>query len=124
MIIYDFKTGDVVVRIAPAKPCSGDGTGDRSYLGEKLIFIGIANGQIYLKRTDSFSINTFGDNMIDLDLDLWDEKWEYYIDPNTLSEIGIPLIDSSTLETQLKNAITSENYELATKIKKLIDNKK
>jgi len=124
MIIYDFKTGDVVVRIAPAKPCGGDGTGDRSYLGEKLIFIGIANGQIYLKRTDSFSINTFGDNMIDLDLDLWDEKWEYYIDPNTLSEIGIPLIDSSTLETQLKNAITSENYELATKIKKLIDNKK
>ena len=66
--IYDFNKGDEIVRVVPAKEYS-TGVRDRSYMGEKLIFVGIANGQIYFKRTDSFSISIFGDKLLNLSLD-------------------------------------------------------
>jgi len=49
--IDQFKTGDEIVRLEPAKPYR-TATRDRSYLGEKLTFIGVANGNIYLERDD------------------------------------------------------------------------
>lgn len=82
--IYDFKKGDEIVRVQSAKPYS-TGLRDRSYMGEKLIFIGIANGQIYCQRTDALSLKIFGDKTLGLSLDLWDEGWDLFIDPKTLS---------------------------------------
>jgi len=82
--IYDFKKGDKIVRIQPAKPYQNR-MRDRSYMGEKLIFVGIANGQIYCKRTDRLSLSIFGDELLGLALDVWDEGWDLFIDPKTLS---------------------------------------
>jgi len=92
--IYDFKKGDKITRVQPAKPYLAvinglfgqekDGVRDRSYIGEKLIFVGIANGRIYCQRTDSFSLSIFGDKLLDLALDIWDEGWDLFIDPKKL----------------------------------------
>ena len=125
--IYDFKKGDEIVRISPAKPYQNTrdlfgneniGIRDRSYMGEKLIFVGIANGQIYCQRTDSLSKALFGDKLLDLDLALWDDGWEYYVDPTTLMEDIDNIVDDSIIEEQINKAILSEDYELAGKLKK------
>jgi hypothetical protein len=125
--IYDFKKGDEIVRIQPAKPYSAvrigffgqeeGGVRDRSYMGEKLIFVGIANGQIYCQRTDSFSLSMFGDKLLNLSLDIWDEGWDLFIDPKKLLEGFEPKMDASTIEEQIKKAIENEDYELAEKLK-------
>ena len=114
--IYEFKKGDEIVRIIPAKPLSD--MRDRSYLGEKMIFAGIANGQIYLKRTDYLSLQLFGNKLVDLPLDLWDEGWGHWVDPETL--LG-NIISQETLLEKLENALKDEDYELANKIKKLLN---
>jgi hypothetical protein len=119
--IYEFKKGDEIVRIIPAKPLidiMGKEMRDRSYLGEKMIFVGIANGQIYIKRTDHLSLQLFGDKLVDLPLDLWDEGWGYWVDPETLLE---NIISDETLEKKLNKALLEEDYELANKIKKLLN---
>jgi hypothetical protein len=126
--IYEFKKGDEIVRIKPAKSLGLmsvgffgenviDRGGDRSYMGQKLIFVGIANGQIYCQRTDTFSLNVFGDKLLGLSLDIWDEGWDFYVDPTTLLN-GLEIkMDVSTIEEQIKKAIENEDYELAEKLK-------
>lgn len=111
--IYDFYKGDEIVRIMPAKEFSIGGIRDRSYMGEKLIFVGIANGQIYCKRTDSLSLKVFGDKLLNLSLDIWYEGWDLFIDPYKLFDGLESKIDTSVIEEQLKLAIKAENYELA-----------
>ena len=125
--IYEFKKGDEIVRVEPAKPYTPittnmfgqqeGGLRDRSYLGEKLIFIGIANGQIYCQRTDNFSLKIFGEKPLGLSLDIWDDGWDYYIDPQTLID-GLEIkLDNKTIQEQIKKAIENEDYELAEKLK-------
>jgi hypothetical protein len=110
--IYEFKKGDEIVRVQPSKQF-----GDRSYMGEKLIYIGIENGQIYCKRTNELELAIFGDKLIDLDVDLWDSGWDLFIDPKKLLEGFEPKMDASTIEEQIKKAIKNEDYELAEKLK-------
>jgi hypothetical protein len=124
--IYEFKKGDNIVRITPAKPCGGgmftpEGVRDRSYIGERMIFAGIANGCVYLRRTNKFERKMFGDKLVDLPLDIWDDGWDYYIDPSNLLESILP---EEALEDRLKRALVQEDYELAEKLKKLIEDKK
>jgi len=129
--IYDFKKGDAIVRTIPAKEYSparmgifgmDGGVRDRSYIGQKMIFVGIANGMIYLQRTTEFELKIFGDKLVDLSLDIWDEGWDYFIDPLTLIEGNESIFDKSTLEQKIKDAIANEDYELAEKLKhKLAD---
>ena len=126
--IYEFKKGDIVTRVAPAKSLgkslfNPEGQGDRSYQGDKLIFVGIANGCIYLKRTNSLELQIFGDKMIDLELDIFSDGWEYYIDPNKLLESVEDeiLISTDGLQEAINKAIADENYESAAKLKKLLD---
>jgi hypothetical protein len=76
MQIYDFKINSKIVRVKPSKRI-----GDRSYIGEKFIFKGIANGMIYLKTTDSYRIKIFNRDSVELQLDDFYDDWEYYIDP-------------------------------------------
>ena len=73
--IHKFKQGDAITRVSPSK------RGDRSYMGEKLILIGIANNQIYYERFDSISSLN---GIRNVSLDEWDEGWELYVEPLTL----------------------------------------
>lgn len=72
--------------------------------------VGIANGQIYCQRTDSFSLSMFGDKLLDLALDIWDEGWDLYVDPKKLLEGFEPKMDNQTIEEQIKKAIENEDY--------------
>jgi hypothetical protein len=128
--IYDFKKGDEIVRVKPAKEYSPvrsgafgleGGTRDRSYMGQKLIFVGIANGQIYCQRTDEHSLRMFGDSLVNLSLDIWDEGWDSYVDPLELLNGFEPKLDNVTIEEQIQKAIRVEDYELAEKLKKKLE---
>lgn len=120
--IYDFNKGDEVVRVEPSKVIGSGGfhpkgQRDRSYIGDKLIFVGIANGCAYLKRT-GIKAKIFGDDLLDLPLDIYDEGWDYYIDPQTLVDDIIPL---HSLERALMLALEKEDYEAAANIQKRIN---
>jgi len=122
--IYEFKNGDEVVRIEPAKELNnilGETIRDRSYIGEKMIFVGIANGVIYLKPTEKVSIFFSADGFIDLPLDMWDEGWDHWVDPETL--LG-NVLDERQIKSKLSEAIADENYELANKLQKMLKNEK
>src|SRR4030066_924304 len=100
--INEFKKGDTITRIEPSKPVMKLGDEemvDRNYIGTPFTFIGIANGCIYLKRFISdlndrqkeffsfLSMMAGGDNtMIHLELDIFEDGWDFYVDPNTLGE--------------------------------------
>jgi hypothetical protein len=58
--------------------------GDRSYLGDKMIFIGIANAQIYYENPNSITARLTGTTISNLALDQWSEGWELYVNPMTL----------------------------------------
>ena len=116
--IYEFEKGDIMVRVEPAKSISGgigDGIRDRSYVGEKMLFHGIANGVIYIKPTQKVSIFISNEGLIDLPLDNWDEGWDYWVNPEDITENQIP---KHIIEEQLKKALEEENYEFADKLKK------
>ena len=126
--IYEFKKGDIITRVSPSKSMgisilNPEGVGDRSYQGEKLIFIGIANGCIYLKRTNELELKIFGDKMVDLELDIFSEGWDYYIDPNSLLEDEDETIFVSTdgLQEAIDKAVAEENYEAADKLQKTLN---
>ena len=119
--IYEFKQGDEIVRIESAKPIQDNGIRDRSYVGEKMIFVGIANGVIYLKPTERLSIFFSAEGFIDLPLDIWDEGWDHWVDPETL--LG-NVLDERQIKSKLSEAIATENYELANKLQKMLKNEK
>ena len=123
--VYDFKKGDEVVRVEPSKPLGYSDFGDmpitdRSYIGQKLIFVGIANGCVYLKRT-GIEAKIFEGDLVDLPLDIYDEGWDFYVDPQTLVDDIIPL---EALERALTLALEKEDYETAENLKKRIHIKK
>jgi len=139
--ISEFKKGDIITRVKPAKslgpmPTIGlgglmgqtiDRGGDRSYLGDKLKYIGIANGQIYVRRTDDFELKLLGDKLIDLAIDLWDEGWEYWIDPETLTGDEVyekPKMTQAEYQAKIDIAIAGENYEEAERLKKEMEENK
>lgn len=129
--INEFKKGDVVTRIAPAKPykqpyrdiLTGEWitpTGDRSYMGEKLTFIGIANGCAYFERNDPFSKAIFGDKLLSLRLDVFSDDWDIWVDPkslyNTVSKT-INAVSKKYYEKELQKALEKEDYEKAEELK-------
>ena len=117
--IYEFKKGDKIVRVEAAKPhnnpFSTAPVRDRSYVGKQMIFMGIANGMIYLEPTDKFNIFINEGEYTELALDYWDEGWEYWVDPKTITTNQIP---DSILKEKVKQALKEENYELLEKLKK------
>lgn len=55
----DFEKGAKIVRVQPSIDHN------RSFIGEQLILIGIANGRIYLKRLDETQIAIFKSDELD-----------------------------------------------------------
>ncbi|HSE99804.1 MAG TPA: UvrB/UvrC motif-containing protein [Nitrososphaeraceae archaeon] len=118
--IHSFKKGDTIVRIQPAKPYR-EGVRDRSYLGEKLTFIGCANGNIYLEREENATMTKIiGTQELVLTLDVWSEDWDYYIDPKELFAKEV-VVNVKYLQSLLDKAVLEENYEEAEKLRKQIE---
>jgi len=91
MNIKKFKKGDKITRIEPTPI-----VGDRSYIGECLIFIGIANACIYYCHQIDIKLRH-------LKLIEWENGWDYYKDPITLlDEELLSLIDDKTIEKYLR----------------------
>ena len=112
--IFEFKKGDKITRIKPA-----NGFGDRSYMGDELVLIGIANGQIYFKNNNRFINNILGEEHIsNVALDLWSEGWIEYVDPKTLLEGQEDVISNLSIEKQIEIAVENEDYELAERLKR------
>jgi len=130
--IYEFKKGDIITRVEPSKTLgkggffSDEGFQDRSFIGEKFIFVGIANGNIYCKRTCPTELKIFGDKLVDLALDIFTDGWDKWVDPYSLLVDMDETIYVSTdnLQEAIDKAIEEENYEAANKLKKLLDKKK
>ena len=132
--IYDFEIGDEIVRIIPSKAFEygiSAGVRDRSYLGERMIFKGIANGHIYLKRMEEFQKRLFGDKLLNLPLDMWDQGWDTWVDPETLDEVNLSkeVLEVVSEDVQakvdelIKEAVVNEDYELAARLKNTLHKK-
>lgn len=81
--IKEFKSGDRITKVKPSLyyvDWQGNQRNDRSYIGQELEFMGVANGKIYLKQT-------VGENIrLDLDFDIYSEGWDYYVNPDELEK--------------------------------------
>lgn len=128
--IYEFTPGDIVTRIQPSVIVNktmfmGGLNYDSSYVGEKLIFVGIANGCAYFEPTDSFTYLLEKGKLIDLPLHKFEEGWAHYIDPATLVNAKprskYDSMSDTTLVSKLDEAIEEEDYEEASRIKHEID---
>jgi len=116
MKITEFKKGDEIVRIEASAGC-----GDRSYIGEKLIFVGIANGCVYLDRgEDNFMSKMTGTTRMDLRLDWWSDGWEYWQDIDNDTTATLPDIEIR-LKEEIKKAFKDENYELVENLRKIVN---
>jgi hypothetical protein len=128
--IHEFKPGDIITRIEPVVKISkamfmGGVDYDGSFIGEKLIFVGIANGCAYFETTDSFSKTLEKGGLISLKIYNFEKGWSYYIDPVTLLNMRprseYEALSNKALIDKLDNAISDENYEEASKIQHEID---
>lgn len=97
--IKSFKKGDIITQIYRAL------NDDGSYLGDEIYYIGVVNNQIYGILKDDI----FGTREIKLNIDNWDNIWDYYKNPRKL-------LDSEILDLMNINVI--ENYLRTKKLKK------
>ena len=109
MRIRNFKQNTIVTRVGASI------YGDKSFIGEPLIYIGVLNACIYV---DMVNPTTGHPPRRVLELTEWeDNNWEKWIDPNTLIESIDPCSDIVNLQKELKNAIKNEDYIKAYLIK-------
>ena len=136
MNINEFKKGDIITRTSPSLAIFGGGMdfftgkiieshGDRSYMGDELEFIGIANGQIYFRvRKCKYGFMEESQKIRCLELDAYSEGWDIYINPETLLLENQPVkqIDKKQLQIALQKALDLEDYEKAEEIQKQLNN--
>ncbi|GAG23187.1 unnamed protein product, partial [marine sediment metagenome] len=125
--IHEFRKGDVVTRVRSAYMETPDGGyKDTQLMGQKLIFLGIANGCIYLERSTTIEKILNGQTFY-IPLEAFEEGWNHFEDPeflkgkgNMLSMIERAMADQTeaALKKLHKKALEEENFELAAKIKK------
>ena len=127
--IFEFEKGDRIVRIEPAKALGlsllGEPqSGDRSYIGQKMEFLGIINGCIYV-TPDGISWFDNKDRWKSLPLDIFSDGWDYWIDPKTLlhgKKAQSVVASDKEIRRQINSALADENYELADKLAKKLKN--
>lgn len=68
MNITEFKEDEIITRVKPTSEI-----GDRSYMGDKLIFVGIKAGKIVLIRDTEYDRG-----IVELGTDWWSDGWDYY----------------------------------------------
>ncbi len=128
--IYDFTPGDIVTRVEPSAIINknmfmGGLDYDESYIGEKLVFVGIANGCAYFEATDKFTFLVEKGELISLEIHRFEHGWAHYIDPSTILSAKprskYESMSNTALIVSLDEAIAIENYEEASRIKHEID---
>ena len=122
--IYNFKRGDIITRLKPITDEIGEK--DYSLIGAKLSFLGIANASIYISRPLDVLTMLFSGGRttqtIKLPLELWQNGWGYYIEPDFLDEdLGLDISEEQALQDQIDQAIIEENYQKAEVLKKRLD---
>ena len=95
MHIKNFKTGDIITRIQPSGNPSLSHN-DRSYMNDKLEFIDLDMGIIFL--VGNYCEDEY--KAIKLSEDWWGESWEYF--PTTLWEKTKMRAKIKTAEIKLK----------------------
>ena len=86
--LTEFKKGDVITKIEPRKYMANSmsfiGSSyediDTSYIGEKIIFKGIANGMAYVTCFDYDGKK----EERSIKICLYEDGWDYYVDPKKL----------------------------------------
>lgn len=130
MHISSFKRGDIITRTEPSAAIFGgsslmglDCIGDRSYMGDRLKFLGIANNQLYFQFTKGVDLEYLGDEPRGLALDAWSEGWDFYVDPKTFLEENseVNALNKNQLLSALEKALEIEDYERAEEIKKELE---
>lgn len=132
MNIKEFKKDDVVTRVDPRVEVLDDFK-DFSLVGKKVIFLGIANASIYLQKENDVlsTFNAiFGDgkatNTLQIPLELWEEGWAKYEDPdflkkdenpNHLFKINSVTENDLSLQELYDKAVEVEDFELAQKLR-------
>ena len=104
--ILDFKKNDVITRVIPSK------TGDRSYMGDKLLFVGVANAQIYYKNISAIFD---ADKIRKVPFDQWQDGWIDFIDPEKLfnSNQTFIIVDTRTDSDKIREDLAKAFGDLA-----------
>lgn len=93
MNINKFKKGDKITRIEPTPV-----VGDRSYIGDCLMFIGIENACIYYYHSGDENPRMRKLKMVE-----FANGWDYYKDPmNLIDDKFLEMIDDKVLERYLR----------------------
>jgi len=120
--IYDFKKGDAITRLKPI--LYADGEKDFTFVGKNLTFMGIANASVYLSKDADFLTAIFTGRSsftIQLPLEICEEGWAEYIKPDFLEGEEFILDDEEDINFKIKDALDEENYELAERLKKKLE---
>jgi len=125
--IHIFKKGDTVTRVSSAYIETSEGNySDTSFMGQKLIFLGIANGCIYLERSTIIE-KVLNGQTFHIPLEIYEKGWNYFEEPDFLKGKGdmLSMVEKAMTEQTTKaleklhqKAKEEENYELAAKIQK------
>jgi len=114
MNISNFKRGQFITRTQGAI-----GKEDYSYIGDRVILLGVANGSIYVIDSD-------GDRSEPLELVCWSEGWELYVEVEDLEldETGVPQNEDKGFLDKFKDYVEqlheSENYEVLAELRDLL----
>jgi len=121
--IFTFKKGDLITRILPMLD-EEDGHKNYTFVGRKLIFMGIANATIYVAQEFDKLTQLFlglDKTIIQLPVDLWPTGWSYYVEPEFLDEDSMLINDEKMMQEQLNFAIENQHFEKAEDIRKKLD---
>jgi hypothetical protein len=123
--IYDFKKGDSITRIRPVIGGSNlTSEKDYSLVGKKVTFLGIANASVYLSKPgDLLTAILLGKDTltIQIPLELCEDGWSYYIEPDFIDNESSISDDESTIQGEIQKAIKADEYEKADALKKKLD---
>jgi len=121
--IFEFKKGDVITRIKPLiDPLTKEK--DFSFVGRRLIFMGLANATIYLgQEFEKIVALLMGveTNVVQLPIELWEEGWALFIEPDFLDPHYVIVDDEKGLQEQIQKAVESDNYEKAEELRKKLE---
>lgn len=133
--IHKFKKGDEITRVNIAPLSYQDKSFesiDSQLIGQKVIFLGLANGCIYMERATAVEKMLTG-SIFTLPIDIYEEGWNYYENPEFLEgkETVLTMMEKSltgprikALENIRKKALDEDNFELLKKIDEKLEDLK